>query len=490
MAYNIPIFKDEEEAGIADIVAKSKAISYNIPVFTKTLDAGTKESLRSVAKENQYDIDIDGLYCVRSILVSTVWNKNDDVFDRDETWVARHSSKDKFCNIEHNQKMIVGHITGNLAIDENGNFISDDTPAENLPNIYHIVSDSVIYARFEDEDMQKQADELIQQIEENKLFVSMECYYRNFDYAIKDESSNDIVIVERNNATAFLTKHLRFYGGSGEYKGRKIGRVLRGINFSGKGFVYNPANPDSIIFNKEQYQNISNVSHTQDIDNMFGVYSSQNSIYGENNQMSEQTNTETVENAIKVENTATVENTENAVSNTELESAKSENIRLSAEVTALKEAIASLEALVSEKDAKCSQLVAEVEQFKNEKTVSERINTLVEGGFDKEDAANKVNSFVSLSSEQFNLLASELIKAKSIVVNASKNTNTEKQEVVENVEAQVLENTDNNDNSVLDNAVAETVINPVVESSTASIRDSFVKILSNRKNSKTQKESK
>ena len=44
-------------------------------------------------------------------------------------------------------------------------------------------------------------------------------------------------IVARNDESAFLTKHLRAYGGTGEYEGYKIGRSLRDISFSGKGLV-------------------------------------------------------------------------------------------------------------------------------------------------------------------------------------------------------------------------------------------------------------
>jgi hypothetical protein len=54
-------------------------------------------------------------------------------------------------------------------------------------------------------------------------------------------------IIERNEKTAFLTKHLRAYGGKGEFEGSKLGRVLRRIVFSGKGLVSKPANPESVI---------------------------------------------------------------------------------------------------------------------------------------------------------------------------------------------------------------------------------------------------
>jgi hypothetical protein len=59
-------------------------------------------------------------------------------------------------------------------------------------------------------------------------------------------------VVARNETSAFLTKHLRVYGGKGEYEGHKIGRLLRNISFSGKGLVNKPANPRSIILKTEE----------------------------------------------------------------------------------------------------------------------------------------------------------------------------------------------------------------------------------------------
>ena len=59
----------------------------------------------------------------------------------------------------------------------------------------------------------------------------------------------------------FLHKHLRAYGGKGGYEDHKIGRLLRNIVFSGKGFVNKPANPDSVIFDKNQLTEFNNVSN-------------------------------------------------------------------------------------------------------------------------------------------------------------------------------------------------------------------------------------
>ena len=61
-----------------------------------------------------------------------------------------------------------------------------------------------------------------------------------------------------------MTKFLRAYGGEGEHENYKIGRVLRQITFSGKGFVDRPANPDSIIFNENLFSEETSLQDNQE----------------------------------------------------------------------------------------------------------------------------------------------------------------------------------------------------------------------------------
>jgi hypothetical protein len=62
--------------------------------------------------KDQYD-----LYYLSSILVSTGWNKNDDVFDLGETWGAKDTPSDKQFNFMHDEADIIGHITGSVVLD-------------------------------------------------------------------------------------------------------------------------------------------------------------------------------------------------------------------------------------------------------------------------------------------------------------------------------------------------------------------------------------
>lgn len=79
----------------------------------------------------------------------------------------------------------------------------------------------------------------------------MECLFSDFDYSVVSPDG-EMKVVARNDESAFLTKHLRVYGGKGVYEGYKVGRLLRNIAFSGKGLVNKPANPRSIILQPDE----------------------------------------------------------------------------------------------------------------------------------------------------------------------------------------------------------------------------------------------
>lgn len=121
---------------------------------------------------------------------------------------------------------------------------------EDLPEKYHILTGSVIYKSFTNPELKDRSEKLIAEIQDGTKYVSMECFFKGFDYGLIEKNTGTYKILSRNNETAYLSKYLRSYGGLGEHENYKIGRVLRNITFSGKGFVDRPANQDSIIFTK------------------------------------------------------------------------------------------------------------------------------------------------------------------------------------------------------------------------------------------------
>ena len=70
---------------------------------------------------------------------------------------------------------------------------------------------------------------IIDGISNGEWFVSMEALFNDFDYAVVTPEGRHKVIA-RNEESAFLTKHLRSYGGDGTYQDYQVGRLIKNIN--------------------------------------------------------------------------------------------------------------------------------------------------------------------------------------------------------------------------------------------------------------------
>ncbi|MEI7489641.1 MAG: hypothetical protein WCJ72_19925, partial [Chryseobacterium sp.] len=82
---NIAIYKAEIEDGLKDKISSSLTISSCVAI--EDCIPFEVSDYKAIA-ENKGQVD---LHYLKSILVTTGWNKNDDVFDRAEVWVARTS---------------------------------------------------------------------------------------------------------------------------------------------------------------------------------------------------------------------------------------------------------------------------------------------------------------------------------------------------------------------------------------------------------------
>lgn len=257
----IEIFDQEKYDGLADLMLDN-SIAYEIDLKEEDIDFPSSFSklkeLISVAGLD--DLSDSTLFRLHSILVTLGWNLNDDVFLKEEVFAARNTPIDKPFNRMHNQQDIIGHMTDAILLD------SDYNKTEG-PDFEHICVSSVIYKAWRDETRKNEVAQLIQEIQNDKWKVSMECVFAKFDYALITPEGKQ-VIIPRNPETSHLTKHLRKYKGSGSYNGNRIGRVLRDINFCGKGLVSNPGNPYSVIINK----------NSNTINKFFGAEASLNEI--------------------------------------------------------------------------------------------------------------------------------------------------------------------------------------------------------------------
>lgn len=265
------------------------------------------------------DVQPDLLY-MKSVLVSTGQNKNDDVFIPDEMWKARHSPVLKPVDWEHNTgtellgsaleqlenpkeiirgNQIIGAMYNSYVADKDGVLIPEDKIQANdfeIPQDFDIINEAVIYKYL----FPKAAERIVTQANSDGLFVSMEAWFNKFDYRVGSK------IIARNEDTAFLDRHLRNNGGDGFFSGEKIGRVLRNIVFGGVGIVANPANVDSVIqsFTNADYKN-TEIANNAVVSNIIGVLNSDSQESQEVYEVMSTPNSEKTPAAAKV---ATVDN--------------------------------------------------------------------------------------------------------------------------------------------------------------------------------------
>lgn len=422
----IKVFDIEKDLGLEDSIINQSSIAFVAPIQHFEQDSKINKELIKL-NNNFYSMggvkDPD-LYHVYSVLVSTVWNRNDDVFNKDEVWLARETPKFKPTNLEHDEQQIVGNIVDCWPVDLEFNLIDKDINIEKLPEEYHLLVSSVIFRQWQNPQLKARAEKLIGEIESGNKFVSMECIFKGFDYGVVSPDGANHVVA-RNETTAFLTQHLRAYGGKGSYQEHKIGRVLRNITFSGKGFVDRPANPDSIIFDKKQIFSFANASISDK--SLFlkenGVTSNkEKQLYSENISITEnQMTTEILNDQIKElkEALASVNN-ENKQLNEKLSQANVSQYEL--KIKELESAIAeseakinnltvqlndanakteSLQQTLNSKTEALEKVEAEMHSMKEDQKKKGRKDKMVKAGMSEEDAEVKYESFANMSDDQF-----------------------------------------------------------------------------------------
>lgn len=400
------------------------------------------------------------LYYHTSILVTTNWNKNDDVFMPPVVWAAKDTPVHKPTNLGHDSTKIIGHMTASWAINEEGKTIEATEDVVELPSKFHILVGSVIYKVWpSSEEYEKNIEDLIKEIEAGEKYVSMECTFKNFDYALKDENSKQLKIVARNKDTAFLSKYLRAYGGEGYYNNYKIGRVVREISFCGKGYVDKPANPESVIFTKDE---ISDFSQAKIVENFkeiekCGVISNNNEIlametklmsdfYKEQNDELKATNTALAKSIDELKEKLAQSNINDlekkiesltAQTNDMSDALKQKSDVVTAketEVTALNTKVADLTKANEELTNVNKSLTEKLATIEAEAKTTARVSTLVAGGFTKEEADEKVKIFAALDDTQFNVIATELVAAKTAKANKPAETENPTEATAEDLE--------------------------------------------------------
>lgn len=404
------IFEQEKIDGLELDIAKASSVSYIQPTTNIDLTKEQLQEFMSTAANKNFELSHD-LYPTSSLLVSTVINNNDDVFLPVETWRARTTPIHHPDNIDHNEEDIVGHMLDAVCVDDDGNVIDDTTKEEDLPELFHIITSSVIYTKWSDKAKETRILSLIQDIESGDKFVSMECKFRGFDYLLTDieDSSKGHIVVERNEKTSFLTKYLRIFKGTGVYQGKRIFRILRNLYFIGKGYVDNPGNPDSIIFRPGEGLTLStkNLTTYSDIGvSITGMSKASLTNEMENSKMSESANNVAVDElTAKAEELLKVN--EGLVGHNQVLEAKNSELQSTVEnLTKANEVLSQENTSLKEKN----------EVFEKESRVVARINKLIDGGVNKDTAKAKVEKYAELNDTQFDLISDDIIKASCTII--------------------------------------------------------------------------
>lgn len=401
----IDIFQKEIDDKLDEMIRANASIAYTAPIIIKDV----KVVPPTVDVPGFMVASVDDLFPMNSILASTGWNLNDDVFDPVQMWMAKHSPVNKPFNMDHVQRDIIGHITACLPVDDSLAAIPLDTPIDSLPDPYHLLTSSVIYKMYPDDpDFEASIARTINEIRDNQWFVSMECLFQGFDYAVRSANASQKVI-ERNQETAFLTKHLRAYSGTGAYNNQRIGRLMKNITFSGKGLVRNPGNPNSVIFaDRHKF-----IAASKDVVYLTNESESSNNL-PEKPTMDLQEQINELKAALtKV--TSEKEKLSSELADANVNSFKTKASELETSVKAKDEALAvaqkeidTLKATVkvaedkvvaAEKDAK--ELADKFEKMKKDKSKSDRISKLVAASFPLDKAEMLVAGFENSTDEEF-----------------------------------------------------------------------------------------
>ena len=401
------IYPQEIKDGVADLVQASASVAYCAPAtLCKLGDSESVAFADKVMAESANPKQVD-LYYIKAVLVSTGWNKNDDVVQAKATWDARDTPEDKQFNLMHNENDIIGHITGSYVVDRNG----EKVEAEEAPAEFDIITEAVLYNSWTDPENRQRMSQIIAEIEEGKWFVSMECLFAGFDYSIYDEEKGAASLLERNEGSSFLTKHLRAYGGTGEYEGKKIGRSLRDISFSGKGLVAKPANPRSVILDASRAS-----SNSSDLLTLGGSDMSDTSVLEQ--QLAEvrselaSAKEECVTLQASLDEATSKEHTE-AVAKLESDiAAQAEAIKTLEESIVAKDAtIAELQEAAEKTEADMKEKMEMLRKMQKEKKEEARKASLVEAGFEAEEAEESLAAYDALDDESFETVVA-LMKKK------------------------------------------------------------------------------
>lgn len=457
------IYQKELNDGLEDSMKAKASVTLSCQILSKDVLIENVENIqKSLASCNEESPD---LFRINSVLVSTGWNKNDDVFIPDQIWAAKDTPINKQFNYMHNDNDIIGHITNSMIIDKNGNLISDEVPEE-----LDVVTSSVIYRAWSDPKCRERIEALISEILEGKWAVSMECIFSDFDYAIK--STDGDKVLARSEESAFLTKHLRVYGGTGEYQGYKVGRLLKGFYFSGVGLVDQPANPRSIIFKRDvdPFSKKTNIEVTNFLAAMEITMPKEEKLEVDFKSKAEQLQVELAASVAEVTEIKSLSDEQKATSDSVIASLEAKIADLDREIAAFKDKMKEKQKELDDMSEDCS---------KNKKAMKcmKRKASLIVAGLADDKISDLITKFEDASDEMFESVVALLADSKPAPQAEPEQEQVESEDSL----ATDLETVEEVKTEALANPTDENSRNATVASAAQWIRSSVLKTTKNLK---------
>lgn len=203
------------------------------------------DALFGLPPEEERMQDIQYIY---GVMVSSGMNLNGAVFLPSELIYARDTMIGKALDVEHIEYASVGHIYDRA-------FMWKDGKVFDPLSLFDTMGASVDNASFDVAILSQlwkyRYGDIAQEVSDGKYKLSMECYYEDFDILVGDvilsQSEAKKAGLPLENITRLSGQGINVVMPGGERRRVKMGKVLRGILFSGVGLVEDPANPDSLI---------------------------------------------------------------------------------------------------------------------------------------------------------------------------------------------------------------------------------------------------
>lgn len=386
------IYPQEIQDGLEVQLKACSAIAYTCDVTQIT-----EPDLDQIKKAKAIKVDpvnFDMIY-INAILASVGVNKNDDVFLAEEIWKAKNTPVYKQFNYMHDETDIIGTIINSAVLDSAGNIIETE---DRISDIKDIATQAVIWTDWSDPELSERMQTIVADIQAGKFQVSMECLFKDFDYLLVSKATSKEKILTRDAQTAFLTKYLRMFGGTGEYESYKVYRVLKNYIFSGKGLVTNAANERSVIDDnialfKSKSEHIMTVSTAEETlkDQLARTQAELEAVKAEMDKMKDEKEAEAAKDMekMKCENTALA---------SQVEDLKKLVAQVKADAEAAQQVV---QAKADELSAALDSAKAEIASMASEKVVAARVAELVAVNVDSAKASEIVKTWATVNDDQF-----------------------------------------------------------------------------------------